>query len=50
MKTWKVRYYDVNGKAIGMHTIKDRTESEASKEAIADMPMECEDWSMQEVA
>jgi hypothetical protein len=43
---WKVRYYDREGKFLSMHLIKDRAESEAFKEAIADMPMECEDWSL----
>jgi hypothetical protein len=47
-KDWIVRYYDKKDKQIGSHIIKDRTEHEASEEAIADMPLECEDWTMVE--
>lgn len=45
-KDWKVRYYDKNNKVISSHIIKDRTEHEAEKEAIADFPENCEDWTM----
>jgi hypothetical protein len=46
IKDWIVRYYDKKDKQIGSHVIKDRTEHEAENEAIADMPLECEDWTM----
>jgi len=45
-KNWIVRYYDKKDKQIGSHIIKDRTEHEAEEEAIADMPLECEDWTL----
>ncbi|MCK9543422.1 MAG: hypothetical protein M0R03_15485 [Novosphingobium sp.] len=45
-KDWTVRYYDKNNKLISSHTIKDRLEQEAEKEAIADMPYDCDDWSL----
>src|SRR5579864_862221 len=48
-RNWKVTYYDKNDKVISSHTIKDRTEAEASKEAQGDMPSGCEDWSMMPV-
>ena len=47
-KDWIVRYYDKKDKLIGSHVIKDRTEHEADNEAVADMPSECEDWTMVE--
>jgi len=47
-KDWIVRYYDKKDKLIGSHVIKDRTEHEAEEEAIADMPLECEDWTLVE--
>lgn len=43
---WRVRYYDKNDEIISKHIIKDRTEYEAEKEAIADMPNNCEDWTL----
>jgi hypothetical protein len=46
VKNWIVRYYDKNDKKISSHKIKDRTEHEAEKEAIADMPNNCEDWTL----
>ena len=45
---WIVRYYSRTGKLLNDNLIRDRTEHEASKEAIADMPRDCEDWSMME--
>ena len=33
-------------KVISSHTIKDRNEHEAEHEACADMPYDCEDWSL----
>ena len=45
-KNWIVRYYDKNDVLISSHIIKDRTEHEAENEAIADMPFNCEDWTM----
>lgn len=45
-RNWIVRYYDKNNKLIGEHKIIDRTEHEAEKEAVADMPYECDDWTM----
>lgn len=48
-KNWLVRYYDKNDKEISHHIIKDRTEHEAENEAMADIPRECEDWTMVEV-
>ena len=47
-KDWIVRYYDKKDKLINSQIIKDRTEHEAEHEAIADMPYECEDWTMVE--
>jgi len=43
---WIVRYYDKKDNLIGSHLIKSRTEHEAEEEAIADMPYECEDWTL----
>lgn len=48
-KDWLVRYYDKNDKEISNHIIKDRTEHEAENEAMADIPRNCEDWSMMPV-
>ena len=45
-KNWIVRYYDKKDNQIGSHSIKDRTEHEAEEEAIADMPLDCEDWTL----
>jgi hypothetical protein len=45
-KDWIVRYYNKKDTLIGSHIIKDRTEHEAEEEAIADMPLECEDWTL----
>lgn len=45
-KNWIVRYYDKKDKLLGSHMIKDRTEHEAEEEAIADMPLECDDWTL----
>jgi hypothetical protein len=45
-KNWIVRYYDKKDKLIGSHMIKDRTDHEAQEEAIADMPLNCEDWTL----
>jgi hypothetical protein len=47
-KDWIVRYYDKRDKQIGSHIIKNRTEHEAEEEAIADMPIEAEDWTLVE--
>lgn len=46
VQDWIVRYYDKKDNQIGSHLIKGRTEHEAEEEAIADMPYECEDWSL----
>ena len=46
VQDWIVRYYDKKDNQIGSHLIKSRTEHEAEEEAIADMPYECEDWSL----
>jgi len=43
---WEVMYYNDRGDFISMHTIKNRTEHEAEREAVADMPYECDDWSL----
>ena len=45
-KDWIVRYYDKKDKLIGSHLLKDRTAHEAENEAMADMPYECEDWTL----
>jgi hypothetical protein len=45
-KNWIVRYYDKKDDMIGSHIIRDRTEHEAEKEAVADMPDECTDWTL----
>jgi len=47
-KNWIVRYYDKKNNLIGSHIIKDRTEHEAENEAMADMPDNCDDWTMVE--
>jgi len=46
VKNWIVRYYDKKDKLLGSHMIKDRTDHEAQEEAIADMPYNCEDWTL----
>jgi len=46
MQNWIVTYYDINDQIISTHVIKDRNEHEAEREAIADMPCDCNDWSM----
>jgi len=46
VQDWIVRYYDKKDKQIGSHLIKERTEHEAEEEAIANMPYECEDWTL----
>jgi len=47
MGDWTVTYYSGRGNTvISSHDIKDRNEHEAEKEAIADMPERCEDWSL----
>jgi hypothetical protein len=48
-KNWRVRYYNKKGNEISNHLIKDRTEHEAENEAMADMPRDCDDWSMMAV-
>ena len=45
---WRVVAYDENNNVIEAWTIKDRTEREAEKEAIADLPM-CDDWTMTKI-
>jgi hypothetical protein len=40
---WIVRYYDQEDNIISEHSIKNRTENEAFKEAIADIPLNCQD-------
>jgi hypothetical protein len=45
-KNWIVRYYDRKNVLIGSHLIKDRTENEAESEAVADMPDNCDDWTL----
>ena len=46
MKNWTATYYDIYNNIITSHAINDRNEHEAEKEAIADMPAHCEDWSL----
>ena len=47
---WTVIYYEgTSNKILSQHDIKDRTEHEAEKEAIADMPSGCEDWSLSKI-
>ena len=43
---WKVVAYDENDNIIEEWTIENRTEHEAEKEAIADLPDNMEDWTM----
>jgi len=43
---WIATYYTEGNDIISAHVIKDRTEQEAEKEAIADMPMDCDDWTL----
>ena len=43
---WIVTYYDIMDNVISSHDIKGRTEHEAEDEAIADLPYDCEDWSL----
>ena len=42
---WRVIAYNAKNTVIESWVIKDRTENEAEKEAIADLPI-CDDWSM----
>ena len=49
MKNWKVIYYNKKNNEISSHIIKDRTEHEAENEAMADMPRNCNDWTMTEI-
>jgi hypothetical protein len=49
MKNWIARYYNIDGKELGIETFNDRTEHEASREATGLMPHDCEDWSLMEV-
>jgi len=46
MQNWNVTYYDNNNQIISTHAIKNRNDHEAEHEAIADMPCDCNDWSM----
>jgi hypothetical protein len=46
MKNWTATYYDKNNKIIDTILIKDRTEHEAENEAMADMPNNCNDWTL----
>jgi len=44
---WVVTYYDADDNVISTHTIDgNRTEHQAEHEALADMPEECEDWTL----
>ena len=43
---WIATYYDIQGNVISEHEIHDRNEHEAEHEAIADMPWNCDDWSL----
>ena len=45
-KNWRVTYYDASDLEISSHIITDRTEHEVENEAMADMPSNCEDWSL----
>ena len=43
---WTVRVYDERNNQIDSWIIKDRTEHEAEKEAMADLPQNCDDWTL----
>ena len=43
---WIVTYYNIYNQIISSYIIKDRNEHEAEHEACADMPCDCEDWSL----
>jgi len=43
---WVVTYYDIKDNVISTHVINNRHENEAEDEAIADLPVHCEDWSL----
>ena len=43
---WIAAYYDKDDNLIKTFLIKDRTEHEAEKEAGAEMPKKCHDWSL----
>ena len=45
-KDWIATYYGTKDNVISSHVIADRNEHEAEKEAIADMPYNCEDWTL----
>jgi hypothetical protein len=49
MKNWRVVYYDKNNKIIKSFIINNRTEHSAENEAMADMPDNCDDWSLMEL-
>jgi len=48
-RNWHVRYYSIEGDLISEHNIENRDQHQAEHEAIADMPQNCEDWSMSPV-
>lgn len=45
MYDWLVTYYD-DEVILSTHIIENRDEHQAEHEAIADMPIDCNDWSM----
>jgi hypothetical protein len=45
-KDWIVTYYDKKNNVISSHKIMDRTEHEAVNEAMADIPVNCDDWTL----
>lgn len=45
-QNWIATYYDKKDRVICTEPINDRTEHEATNEAMGLMPAKCEDWSL----
>lgn len=49
IRNWVATYYDKDNNEIGNEFFQDRSEDEASREAIGLMPSNCDDWSLEGV-
>lgn len=47
-KNWTVTAYNVKDEEIASFDILNRTEQEAEREAMGQLPSDCEDWTMVE--